>query len=99
MINKIISGIFKLITQLFDALLSPLISAITVLFPSLCTFFNYITSFLNMGFTYVRSVIHLLCIPDSLVVALFDYFVILYSIHILVLAIKFGLTVYNKLKI
>lgn len=39
MIGKIISGIFKLITMLFSALLSPIISAITALFPQLRYFF------------------------------------------------------------
>lgn len=99
MINAIIKGIFNLITSLFNALLSPVISAITSLFPSLSTFFISITTFLNYCFTYVRSVLSLLCISDTIIIAFFDYIIICYSIYLVVLAIRFGLTVYNKLKI
>lgn len=99
MINAIIKGIFNLISSLFDALLSPLISVITALFPSLTPFFTSITSFFSYAFTYVRSILSLLCIPDTLILGLFDYFVILYTIHITVLAIKFALNIYNKLKV
>lgn len=99
MINAIIKGIFNLITSLFNALLSPIISVITSLFPALGTFFTSISTFLGYCFTYVRSILSLLCISDTLIIAFFDYLVILYTIHLTVLAIKFALTVYNKLKI
>ena len=99
MINAIIKGIFNLITSLFNALISPVVSVITGLFPSLSSFFTSISTFLSYCFTYVRSILSLLCISDTLIIAFFDYFIILYTIHITALAIKFGLTVYNKLKI
>lgn len=99
MINAIIKGIFNLITSLFSALLSPVISVVTSLFPSVSTFFTAITTFLGYCFTYVRSVLSLLCISDTIIVAFFDYLAILYTIYITVLAIRFALTVYNKLKI
>jgi uncharacterized membrane protein len=99
MINAIIKGIFFLITKLFNLILSPIISVIIALFPDLTTFFNSISTFFGYGFTYIRSILSLLCIPDTIIIALFDYFVILYSIHLTVIAVKFALTVYNKLKI
>ena len=99
MINAIIKGIFNLITSLFNALLSPIISVITSLFPALDSFFGYVSSFLSYGFTYVRSILSLLCISDTLIIALFDYFAILYTIHITVLVIRFAITIYNKFKI
>ena len=99
MINAIIKGIFFLITSLFNALLTPIVSVITSLFPALGTFFTSISTFLSYCFTYVRSILSLLCISDTLIVSFFDYIVILYSIHLTVLAIRFALTIYNKLKI
>lgn len=99
MINAIIKGIFNLITMLFDALLSPVVSVITALFPQTQTFINAILSFFNYCFTYIRSILNLICIPDTFIVAFFDYLVILYTIHITIIIIKFALTVYNKLKI
>lgn len=99
MINAIIKGIFFLVTKLFDLLFSPILSAIFTLFPSLSTYFSYITNFLNMCFTYVRSILSLLLINDTMITALFDYFLILYSIYLLVLAIRFAINIYNKFKI
>ncbi len=99
MINAIIKGIFYLITKLFDLLFSPILTAIFALFPALSTYFSYITNFLNMCFTYVRSILSLLLISDSMITALFDYFLILYSIYLVVLTIRFAINVYNKLKI
>lgn len=99
MINTIIKGIFYLITKLFDLLFSPILSLIFTLFPSLSSFFGHITNFLNMALTYVRSILSLLLINDTMITALFDYFAILYSIYLIVLTIRFAINVYNKLKI
>ena len=99
MIKAIITGIFKLITKMFDLLLSPILSLIFALFPSLGDFFTHITNFLSMAFTYVRSVLSLLLINDTMISALFDYFIVLYSIHLIILAVKFAINIYNKFKL
>lgn len=99
MINAILTGIFNLIISLFNALVSPFISAITSLFPSLGTFFTHITNFLTLACTYVRSVLSLFLITDSMILTIFNYFAILYTIHITILAIKFAINIYNKFKI
>lgn len=99
MIKAIILGIFKLITKMFDLLLSPILTAIFALFPSLEGFFTHVSDFLTMAFTYVRSALSLLFINDTMITTLFDYFIILSSIHLTVLAIKFAITIYNKFKI
>ena len=99
MINAIIKGIFYLVTKLFDLLFSPILSVIFTLFPSLSSYFSYITNFLSMCFTYVRSILSLLLINDTMITALFDYFLILYSIYLIVLTIRFAINIYNKFKI
>lgn len=99
MINAIIKGIFNLITMMFNALLSPIVSAVTSMFPATQTFITSINTFMNYCFTYVRSILSLICIPDSIIVAFFDYLFILYSIYLVVIVVKFALTVYNKFKI
>ena len=96
MINAIIQGIFKIIMWLFDLLFSPILSGIFALFPGLSSYFTHITTFLNMCFTYVRSILSLILINDTMITALFDYFIILYSIYLIVLAIRFIINVYNK---
>lgn len=99
MINAIIKGIFNLITMLFNAILSPVVSAITSLFPATATFITAISNFLNYCFTYVRSILSLLCIPDTIIISFFNYLFILYTIYTIVIVVKFALTIYNKLKI
>lgn len=99
MINAIIKGIFYLVTKLFDLLFAPILSVIFTLFPALSSYFSYITNFLSMCFTYVRSILSLLLINDTMITALFDYFLILYSIYLIVLTIRFAINIYNKFKI
>lgn len=99
MINAIIKGIFFLITKLFDFLLSPIILLITSLFPSLGDLFNHLTYFLGLCFTYVRSILSLLLINDTMITTLFDYFIILYSIYLIVLSVRFAINIYNKFKL
>jgi len=99
MINTIIKGIFYVITKLFDLIFSPILSLVFALFPSLSSYFSHITSFLNMALTYVRSILSLLLINDTMISALFDYFIILYSIYLIVIVVRFAINIYNKLKI
>ena len=68
MINAIVNGIFKLIISLFNTITSPIIGAVTVLFPSLDAFFGYIFVFLDYSLTYVGLVLDLLFIPRSAII-------------------------------
>ena len=99
MINAIINGIFKLIINLFNTITSPIISAVTVLFPSLGIFFSYISGFLTYALTYVGLIIDLCFIPRTALTFLFDYFITCYSIYLLVVSIRFVINIYNKFKI
>lgn len=99
MINVIIKGIFYVITKLFDIIFSPILTAIFALFPSLSDYFSYLLDFLSMSLTYVRSILSLVLINDTMITALFDYFLILYSVYLTVIVIRFAINVYNKLKI
>lgn len=99
MINALINGIFKLIISLFNTITSPIISGVTALFPALGSFFTYINTFLSYSLTYVGLFIDLLFIPRAALTLLFDYFLTCYSIYLLVISIRFVITIYNKFKI
>lgn len=99
MINAIVNGIFKLIISLFNTITNPIIVAVTTLFPALDTFFGYIITFLDYALTYVGLILDLLFIPRNAIVFLFDYFVTCYSIYLLVISIRFVITIYNKFKL
>lgn len=99
MINAIVNGMFKLIISLFNTITSPIISTVTVLFPSLGSFFGYINTFLSYALKYVGLILDLCFIPRSALTFLFDYFITCYSIYLLVITIRFVISVYNKFKI
>ena len=67
MINAIIKGIFALIMMLFNLLFSPLISIVTSLFPNLGNLFTYLSNYIVIGLTYVRSILALLMINDTMI--------------------------------
>lgn len=98
MINAIVNGIFKLIINLFNFITSPVILAVTALFPSLGTFFTYINTFLSYSLQYVALILDLCFVPRSAIVFLFDYFITCYSIYLLVISIRFVINIYNKFK-
>lgn len=99
MIKSILTGIFKLIIKLFNAILSPIIGLITALFPSVGELFSHITSFISQALTYVSTVLDLLFVPRSALVLLFDYFAVCSAIYLTIITIRFVITVYNKFKI
>lgn len=99
MVKLLIKGIFWVVTQLFNLIFSPVLSVVTSLFPSLATYFDYISSFTTTSLTYVRTCLSLLCINDTMILAIFDYFVICYTIYLTMLAVRFAVNIYNKFKI
>lgn len=99
MINAIIKGLFSLITKFFDLLLAPIVLVITSLFPNMADLYNHIITFLNYAFTYIRSILRLLLINDSMITTLFNYFFTLYAIYVAVISIRFAIKIYNKFKL
>lgn len=99
MINAIVNGLFKLIISLFNTITSPILIAVTSLFPNLHTFFFYIKVFLSeYALPYCSLVVDLLFIPRGVIKFLFDYYIILYSIYLIVITIRFVINIYNKFK-
>ncbi len=103
MLSMLIKVVFTIITKLFSIILQPILSVILLLFPDLQQLTSSILLlFNNYIFTYVtfalRMLEHLTALPHWLVVFLFDYLLIKYSIYLIIQAVRFGLNVYNKLK-
>lgn len=99
MIKSILTGIFKLIINLFNTILSPIVGLVTALFPSVAALFNHISSFLSSALTYAATALDLLFVPRSALVLLFDYFAVCYSIYLTVISVRFVINVYNKFKL
>ena len=83
MINAIINAFLWLVMQLFNIILTPIITAITVLFPQTANLFTYINTFLDYAFEHVTFVRVLLNIPQQAMVLFFDYLLIKYSIYLI----------------
>lgn len=98
MINKLIEGIFYIINKIFSIIFTPFFTALFALFPQVSTYVSYITSFIELCTRYAGLFATLLFFPNNYMTAIFDYFVIKYSIFILSRSIKFIINVYNKLK-
>lgn len=98
MFQALFNGIFKIIIRLFNALLSPVVSAIVAVFPRVKYPFRYINRFLSRFIDSVPFILELLHIPRSACVSLFDYFVVCSTIYYSVIAVRFALNIYNKLK-
>lgn len=98
MFNLLFKFIFSLINKVFSILLSPFITAITVLFPDLSNVASSITTFISYGVTYISFARDLLLIPTGALSMLFSYYLIKYSVYLINISIKFIVNVYNTLK-
>lgn len=70
MFNTLINLIFTLVAKIGDLVLSPLVSALSVLIPGFSNFYTYIIQFINYGFTYLTFFFKLLMIPKFCIYAI-----------------------------
>lgn len=98
MLDLLVQWVFKIVNKLISTIMSPLISGITRLFPSTASIVTNIGSFFGYTLTYVNTACRLLLIPNSLLVLLFTYFEVKYSIHLLIIVAKGTIKLYNYLK-
>lgn len=98
MIEAILKGFLFLVTTLFDMIFSPIVSVITALFPAVAVYFGYVTNFLSYALSYVVTIRELFLIPRTMLLFIFDYFLILFTIYITMIAVRFVVNVYNKFK-
>ena len=98
MLELLVTFVMNFIVTIVDFLMSPFLNALFALFPSVGQYVSNIHIFLTMAFTYVSTILQWFLFTPSMFVLLFDYFVIKYSIYVLIVSIKFALNIYNKLK-
>lgn len=98
MLEILFNFILSIIVDIINLILSPFLTAFFALFPSVQVYFEHLTNFFNIAFTYISTILQWFCFSPSMFVLLFDYFIIKYSIQILIVAVKFGVNMYNKFK-
>lgn len=98
MINKLIEGIFYIITKIFSIIFTPFFTALFTLFPSLSSYVDYVIAFVDLMGNYNGVFQTILFLPSGYLLAIFDYLLIKYSIYLLAISVRFIINVYNKLK-
>lgn len=98
MINAIVKGLFYVISMIASAIMSPIVSIITGLFPELGTAITNVTQYFTTIVTFIPLCLEFSMIPRTAIVFLFDYYLIKYSIYLGVSAVKAIIVIYNKLK-
>lgn len=98
MLQMLINFIFNIILTIVQAITTPFFSVLFALFPSVAVYFSYISDFLTTGLTYVTTILRWFLFSPSMLILLFDYYVIKYTVHLTIQAVKFTINLYDKLK-
>lgn len=98
MVEVLANFLMNVIVTISNAILSPFVTAVLLLFPSITTYVGYILQFLQLAFTYVPSICRLLLINNTMMATIFSFIVIKYAIYLLFSSIRFGIRIYNALK-
>lgn len=98
MINAILTGIFKLITQLVDVLLSPIDILIATALPDLQTGLNAIGDFLSLATSSVGWVLSVFGLSSECLSLIVLYFTFKLTVPLTISTIKLAIRWYDKLK-
>lgn len=98
MLQMLINFIFNIILTIVEAITTPFFSVLFALFPSVGEYFGYISTFFATGLTYVTTILRWFLFTPSMLTLLFDYYIIKYTVHLTIQAVKFTITLYDKLK-
>lgn len=98
MINKILTGIIKLIISLVSLILTPIDNLITSALPDLSNALNSISSFLNICTRSIGWVISLSGLSSTCISLIVLYFGFKLTAPLLFYLIKLALSWYDKLK-
>lgn len=98
MIQAILTGIFKLITNLVSLLLSPIDNLISSALPSLSSGINAVGQFLTYATSSIGWVLSVFGLPSECLSLIVLYFVFKLTVPLTVATIKLAIRWYDKLK-
>ena len=99
MINKILVGIFKVVTKLISVLLAPINLLITNMLPNFNNMLSIVGNFFSQVGTYTNYILDSFLISDEVVSFLILYWVFKLTFPFLVYSIKLIIKWYDKLKV
>lgn len=98
MLQMLINFIFNIILTIVQAITTPFMSVLFALFPDVAQYFSYITTFFTTSITYVTTILRWFLFEPAMLTLLFDYYIIKYTVHLTIQAVKFTINLYDKLK-
>lgn len=98
LIGVILSGIFFVISSFIEMVISPIISGIIGMFPTLQPAFTNVLTFFSSAFTYLTTILRWFLFTPSMWLMLFDYFAIKYTIWVIGAGIRLSIKLYHYLK-
>lgn len=98
MINKILSGIFSIIINLVNLLLTPINSLITNAIPDLTNIFNLIGNALDLIYTYVNWWVDASLLSSETISIIVLSLTLRLTLPLSVNAVKLAVKWYNKIK-
>lgn len=99
MINKILIGIFKVVTKLVSVLLAPINLLITNMLPSFNTVLSHVTSLFNLASQYANYILDSMLISNEVLSFFILFWVFKLTFPLAVSAIKLVVKWYNSLKV
>ena len=99
MISVFLVSLTKIVLSIVSLFVSPVVSGVTSLFPDLLVYYNYIIDFFGMAFTYLTTVLRWFLFTPNMLMLLFDYFLVKWSIWVIGCTIRFGINMWHHLKL
>lgn len=99
MINKILIGIFKIITKLISVILSPINLLISQMLPNFSSMLTIVGNFFSQVGTYTGFVLDSFLISNEVVSFLILYWVFKLTFPFAVYTVKLVIKWYDKLKV
>lgn len=98
MINKILSGIFKLVIGLVSLLLTPIDAVIDEFLPSLGEAIDYVSSFLSEILDFIPWICSWFNMPQWFITFVISYYTFKLTVPLVVHTVKLAISWYDKLK-
>lgn len=98
LLSQLVTFIFNIVATMMNAFMTPFINMILSLFPDLSARYNDFLTFFNYAFTYLTCILRWFLISPTMMIVVFDYFAVKFSIFVVSNVVRCALNIYNKLK-
>lgn len=98
MLELLLRFVFEIIANINNIIATPIVNVVVGMFPDTAGHFENILAFFEQAFTYLTTILRWLLITQPMMLALFDYFFVKWSVWIISCGVRFAIKMYDKLK-